>query len=370
PAIHSGITALIQPYSAYAFRPGPHRSVWLRNMYASGSVAYIALGAAVLAGFLSGTTAVVFTLLTALVFAITVGLADPHYMDLVAEAAPADLRGRFFGLRVIFLGLGGVVGGELAEWVLGAAAPPQNFGASLCVGGVLYVLCTQALRRFQDPPVPTPEPLPAGSFSRYLGGSLGPLALHPRFRGLLGSFVCFALAVAVFPFLANFVRDRLGAEAGVLGTLGGLVMAGNVVLAGPLGQACDRFGSRATLAGVLVCYGAALLLCVTLTDRFSLYAAYFLASIWMPGLFVPATKLVMELGAADEANPVSPAESTALMMAAMAPSRILGPVAAGFALDRVPPASVFLTGVALALVSVAILLAGGNWTGRPRHSQN
>ncbi|MBM3459365.1 MAG: hypothetical protein FJX77_12650, partial [Armatimonadetes bacterium] len=181
PAIHSGITALIQPYSAYAFRPGPHRSVWLRNMYASGSVAYIALGAAVLAGFLSGTTAVVFTLLTALVFAITVGLADPHYMDLVAEAAPADLRGRFFGLRVIFLGLGGVVGGELAEWVLGAAAPPQNFGASLCVGGVLYVLCTQALRRFQDPPVPTPEPLPAGSFSRYLGGSLGPLALHPRF---------------------------------------------------------------------------------------------------------------------------------------------------------------------------------------------
>lgn len=357
PAFHSGIVAVIQPWSAYAFRHHRGNAGWLRRVYATGAWVYVALGVAVLCGMRAPGLGIAAALLTTLLFSIATGIGDPHYMDLVVSAAPPVLRGRFFGLRVVFLGLGGIVGGVLAEQLLKAAPVPMNYGVSFVVGGLLYVASTQALHacRPVQPGQESQVKEHPDTFKRFLGETLLPLAARPQFRSFLSAAVIYALAVAVFPFLSLLIRERLHAGEEILGLLGGLVMAANLIFSWLLGALCDRFGSRTSFGVVLIGYVVGLLLCLTLAERTGLLLAYFLTAIWMPGLFVPVTNLALELAARDPERPATAAESTSLLMAAMSPGRIMGPIAVGAALDHFPVTAVFIAAAGLACISLTIL---------------
>src|SRR5687767_10073184 len=129
PALHSGALALVQPLSAYWI---PEDERGLRDPW-------IGLAA---------------TLAAELALSVFIGMGDPQYMAVVVNAVSPAVRGRFFGRRMVVLGLGGIAGGFAAEQVLKHVAEPLNFGWCFLLGGLLVVASTQIMHLYRE----TPEP--------------------------------------------------------------------------------------------------------------------------------------------------------------------------------------------------------------------
>jgi MFS family permease len=365
PAIHSGVVALVQPVSAHRFRPQKRRLRAVRLVYSGGSVGYILLGLMVLGGMRSPMVCLVSTVLATLLFAVTTGVADPQYMELVVHAVEPEWRGRFFALRTVLLGIGGILGGAGAELILRLLPSPANFGASIFGAGMLYAGSTMSLLFYRErvaPPPPIREP-----FLAYARRSLVPLIMDPRFGAFLAAGSCFGLAVAGYSFLAMVVRDRLQESDRIFGTLGAVMMAANLLTSGVVGWVCDRFGSRTAAVLTLVSVAAGILGCIYLSAKPTLMLAYFLAATWQAGMFIAFTALGLDLAARSGRSSASPAEVTALMMATMAPARMIGPVAIGGALEQFPPQGVLPIAAGFAAVAAVILTvyrAGARENGR------
>jgi hypothetical protein len=207
PALHSGALALVQPLSAYAIQPGARRLARMRAAYALGACAYAVLGLQVLwgtppvdAGGLS--VAGLVTLAAVLAFAVAVGTGDPHYMALVVGAVPAEQRGRYFGMRMVCLGLGGIAGGTLAEQTLRLAPAPANFGWCFLLGGLLYVASTLCMAFYRDAPEKEEPDPPPSSFRSFLAERMLPQMREGAFPSYLLAVVFFSLGSCGFPFLA------------------------------------------------------------------------------------------------------------------------------------------------------------------------
>lgn len=353
PALHNGVLALVQPLSAYAIQPGVRRVSRMRLAYALGSCAYVLLGLLVLGGLRDPATCLWVTLSAVLGFALAVGTGDPHYMAVVVAAIPPEQRGRYFALRMVCLGLGGIAGGALAEQVLRIAAP-LNFGACFLLGGLLYAGSTLSMALYRADPAPE---LPArAGFGAFLADRLLPQMRERAFRAYLVAVVFFALAACGFSFLGLLLRDRMGESDRLFGLLGAVLMASNLVMSWVLGVVCDRWGPRRGLSLTMLCYAAGILGCLLFRERLLLLACYALAAVWLPGQIIAATDLALRLAARSPASDV-----TAAMMVTMAPARILGPVLLGVAVDRWSYAPALLACVLCSLCALAAL----RFTGGP-----
>lgn len=331
PALFTGGLALTQPASAWAIRPGPRRLRIMLGSYAAGSFGYILLGLLVLAGVRHPAVGLAASLLAVAAFAVGVGLGDPQYVALVVAAVDPELRGRFFGLRAVCVGVGGVLGGCLAGWVLQLAPAPANFGWSLLLGGILYLASTLSMVGFRDRPEPITEA--RTSFAAFMRERVLPRIRSVEFRAFLVAVVFFALAVCGFPFLSLLLKERLHASDRIYGLLGGLFMGCTLVMSWVLGCVCDRWGSRRGFQLSLFCYALGVTGCLTLRHPGMLLVAYVLASVWLPGSMIPMTDLSLRLAVPHD-HRAGAAEITATMMVVMAPAKLLGPVLVGAGIDH------------------------------------
>ena len=91
------------------------------------------------------------------------GAGDPHYIAVIVESVPKGERGWFFGQRQICFGLGGIIGGAFAVHALRALPTPANFGLSILIGALLFLLATihfsrgstTSRRETQEAPAPS-----------------------------------------------------------------------------------------------------------------------------------------------------------------------------------------------------------------------
>ncbi len=349
PALHNGLLALLQPFSTYAI-PGSERRVGrMLRAYGLGASGFVLLGLLLFGGLRDTAALLAATLLVVAGFASACGIGDPHYMQVVVDSVPEAQRGRYFGLRMLCLGSGGIAGGAMAALWLRLAAPPLNFAACFVAGGLLYLLSTQSMRLYRERPT-SGDALDRAPFRDYVADRLLPQARDPAFRAYLLAIVLFSLAASGFPFLGLLLRERLDETDRLFGVLGALFMAGNLSMSALLGLVCDRWGSRRALALALILYVAGLCGCQLFENRIALLAAYFLAGAWLPGQLVAATDLALRL-----ARRTTAAEATAIILAAMAPARLVGPPVVG-ALSDLWSYEVALTGCLLAvLFSLAAL---------------
>ncbi len=352
PAMHNGLLAVVQPISAYRFRPGVRRARALRIVYSFVGLAYLGLGGIVWTQRPEPGVAFALTMGALALAATATGVGDPCYQNLVVESIPDGTRGRFFAMRLAFVGLGGLIGGQFAEAALRGSRDQAGYAMSFMLGGVLILTSTFSLAPFLDGEV---EERPrAVSFLEHLSGRVGPLLKDRAFRGFLISVLLFALSVTVFPFLALLVRSRLNEGPGILGVLGGLAMGANLVMSGVLGVVSDRRGPRAAFGLGLLCVGLGVLGCLVATERAALYLCYFFAACFMPAQMVGATNLALRLAERVPGN-ISPAETTSVMMAISTPVRILGPILSGAILQAAPGPTVYILSITLAGCSVAAL---------------
>lgn len=348
PALYTGAIAVVQPLSAYVIRVNARRLKKMRRLYMLGSLGYVLLGVAVLGGLEMPLALLVCTLLAVLLFSVTAGMGDPHYVDLVVAAVTTQQRGRYFGLRAICLALGGVIGGQLSAVVLGLGDAPFNFGLCFIIGGVLFFVSTFSLLWFHDKSTPIDERLP--NFRIFLSERIMPLLRHDAFRMYLISLIFFTLAASSFSFLGLLLKARLQESDRIFGLLATLFWVSTLVMSWFLGVICDRWGSRRAFALSMILFVAGVLGCLFLQDRFVVLACYTLAASWSAGGMVAATDLALKITPG-----ISPAEVFATKMVAMAPAQILGPVVAGAAIDYWSYEPVLLASTSLILLALVAL---------------
>ncbi len=352
PAVFSGGIALVQPFSLFLIRPGPRR---FRNMlwaYRIGASFYLLMAASVL---LLPPDAIALRLAAFfacyLGFVLVAGAGDPHYVGAIVDSIEPRERGWFFGLRLVWFGVGGLLGGMVAGPVLRALPSPGNFGLSMLFGCAFILVATFWFARFR--PVAKPEPDARPALLDCLT-DVWHLALRRRqfLMFLLGACV-FVLAQGPFTFLALFIKERLNAGDAILGRLSAVFMACGLVSSLAMGYAGDRFGHRRAYMTGVALFGVGLACALVLQSEAGLYLAYFLAAAYNAAWAVPAFNVGYECSGEPDA-----ARVYAGISLVVAPLRIVGPIGAGAAVDHWGHAPVFAGAIllsALALVLVALL---------------
>ncbi|MCC6443228.1 MAG: MFS transporter [Armatimonadetes bacterium] len=350
PALFAGGIAIIQPLSLYLIRPGPRRFSRMIGAYRIGASFYLAMAASAL--FLpvdaaAARIALFFTFYTA--FVLIAGTGDPHYVAMVVASVSPKERGRFFGLRLAWFGVGGIIGGAIATPVLGILPSPRNFGLSLFVGGSLILLATLWFARFRD-------------ISHNGEGERVPLLTcavdvfrlsrqRPSYLIFILTACLFILAQGPFAFIALFIKTKLDASDALLGYLNMTFNACGLVFALMIGQLGDRFGHRNAFLTGLALYGVGVGGTLLGDSAPVLFLSYFLAGTVSPTWAVSAFNLAYECAGEPDA-----ARVYAGISLITAPIRVIGPLTAGRAVDRWDYPPVMAAALLLTVLTLMVAL--------------
>jgi Na+/melibiose symporter-like transporter len=236
-------------------------------------------------------------------------------------------RGRFFGLRIVWFGTGGLLGGVFAARALHALETPLNFGLSIAVGGALILLATAWFSLYRDDAGAETAPRP--SLVACLTDVWEIARRRRTFLIFLLAASLFVLAQGPFAFLALFIKERLQADDTLLGRLSAVFAVCSMTLALATGYAGDRFGHRTTFQWGLIAYAGGLALALAGHTPPVLFTAYFVASTSSPVWQVAAFNLALECSGEKDA-----ARVYAGLSLVSAPLRIVGPLGAGAGIDR------------------------------------
>jgi len=288
------------------------------------------------------------TLVMLLVITSTGGALMPAWLDVVAQAIPPALRGRFFGLWSSLAGVGGLLGSFGTAWILARVAPPAGYGWCFLVAAVFMGLSWVALvlvREGESPSVP--EALPLRGFLRLV---LGILKSDGNLAWFLVARACMGLAGMSSGFFTVHALRSLAAQDWQVGFFTSAFLAGQVVGNLALGWLADRVGHRAVLmSGLLATLGANV---VALgADSLEIYSLTFaLSGINQAAISVSAQTILLEFAKTAEERPTY----VGLGNTALAPMLFGAPLLAGMMADTLGLPSVFALALVGALLGTAL----------------
>ena len=273
--------------SHYLRRTGRVRTVITLYMCATGA----RLLYDVLAVFVPGAwTKASFTGFFILACASYVGLlviGQSIYMGVLTDNIPRQRRGWIFGLRTLFMGLGGILTGLGASWILRHWASPMNFRISFMVCDAVWTLSSLCLFLIRDRPARASRARSDG-FLRSLAGKLRVLLANPNYRVFLFFHMLNSVALTVATFIVPYAQERLGVPDELMAWLSVIFLASSAAFGALMGRLADKAGYRsvgavqslllvvffmiavASRSFTAVCIGYALFSIVNVTSAFML----------------------------------------------------------------------------------------------------
>jgi MFS family permease len=288
------------------------------------------------------------TLVMLLVITSTGGALTPAWLDVVARAIPARLRGRFFGLSSSVAALGGLLGSFGTSWILATAAPPAGYGWCFLAAAACMGLSWIALALVREPAAdPVPAPLPARGFVRLV---LEILRSDGNLAWFLAARACMGLANMSAGFFAVHALRALDARDWQMGLFTGAALAGQLAGNAALGWMADRVGHRlALMTGLIAMLGANAAALVT--QSLEAYGLVFaLAGVHQAAISVSGQTMLLEFAPAPEER----ATYVGLGNTALAPVYFAAPLLAGVLADAFGLHLVFALGLGGALLGAAV----------------
>lgn len=181
-----------------------------------------------------------------LVFSVAGGVANVPFGDLWGKTLPVRLRGRFWGHRQLWGGLGAVGAGYTVKAILAADLRfPRNYAFLFGCSFMLLSLSYIALSSVREPDGDRRgERFP---FGRFLVATVSLLRDDTRFfRLILAQTTTMFMAFAL-PFYVLYGRDRLGMPAEQIGILVAAQTGGAIASNLLWGWLSDRFGNRSVI---------------------------------------------------------------------------------------------------------------------------
>ena len=208
-------------------------------------------------------------------------------MGVLTDNIPPRRRGWIFGLRSLFMGLGGILTGLGTSWVLHHWGSPVNFRISFMICDTLWTLSSLCLFLIRDRPARAARKR-AASFLPSLVGKLRILLANPNYRIFLFFHMLNSVALTIATFIVPYAQDRLGAPDSLMTWLSVIYLASSAALGSLMGWLADKAGYRsvgavqsfllvvffmiavASRSFVAVCIGYVLYSIVNMTSAFML----------------------------------------------------------------------------------------------------
>lgn len=280
-------------------------------------------------------------------FVLFVTMGAPLYLGVMTDNVPRDARGRLYGLRTLGLGLGGLMTGAAAAWVLHRWPSPVNYRVSFLVGDCLFFLSCFSMLPFRDHRPPQPRE-PARGFFHSLRDKAGVLLANPNYRVFLFFHMLNASAAAATSFIVPYSKENLGAGDSQIAWLSLIFLGVNMVAGSLLGRLADRMGYRAVSVMQAAFLMAFYLIAVNARSFAAVCVAYGFSSVAGQVMLTVLCNMSVELCPGVSATDLSALGSTFLL-----PFVAAAPSLAGTVIDLTKSyLSVFLIGFTLALVAL------------------
>ena len=165
------------------------------------------------------------------------------YMGVLTDTIPRRRRGWIFGLRTIGNGVGGVLTGLGASWVLHHWGSPLNFRVSFLICDATWTLASLWVFLVKDHPGRAARERSPG-FLASLAAKVRLLLANPNYRVFLFFHMLNSVGLTVAGFIVPYARERLGAPDNLMVLLSVIYLASGAALGPLMGRMADRAGYR------------------------------------------------------------------------------------------------------------------------------
>jgi len=280
-------------------------------------------------------------------FVALIVVAQPIYIGVLTDNLPRDQRGRLFGLRTLGLGVGGILTGAAASWVLRHWPSPMNYRVSFLAGDALLLVSCLSLLPFRDRPDLAKTPR-SPSLLADLRAKLRTLLDNPNYRVFLFFHVLNVSAVSIAAFIVPFAKERLAIADDRVAVFSLVFLATNAIMGIVIGRIADRFGYRVVGIVQSVSLIVLFLLAVAARDFAVVSVAYVLYSVCAMSTLMVLSNMSVEL-----CPDLSAIDLTALGTTIILPAVATVPPLAGAILDLTGSyVSVFFVGASFAVIGL------------------
>ncbi len=278
----------------------------------------------------------------------TGGVLMPAWMDVVARAIPARMRGRFFGVASSAAGVGGLLGSFGVAYVLAAVRPPASYGVCFLAATVMMGLSWIALAMVREPESA------AAAVEVPLRGFVGLvrdiLVSDRNLAWLLAARACTGIASMSSGFFTVYALRQLSASDWQVGIFTSAFLAGQVAANAAFGWMADRIGHRAVLiAGTVAATAAnAVALATSSVELFAL--TFVLSGVNQAAYNVSSGTMLLEFARDPDERPTY----IGIGNTALAPVYFAAPLLAGLMADRFGLPAVFALGLGIGLLGAML----------------
>jgi MFS family permease len=290
-------------------------------------------------------------LLLAMLLVVTTvgGILMPAWMDLIARAMPATIRGRFFALSNFVAGLVGFAASLLVANVLAWVPAPASYGVCFLGATLCVALSWLALAFVQEeeaasaaPPVP---------LRHYLGRMPRLLRRDRNLSWFLISRGCSLTASMASGFYTVYALRAWDAPAAQAGVFTAFMLVGQSIGTLTLGWVADHAGHRLVLlTGMTAAVGA--ITAALLAPSLAVFGLVFvLYGIQAAAVNVSNLNVLLEFSPTPEARPTY----IGLGTTAMAPMAFGAPLVGGLLADALGFRAMFAVALTFALAGLVML---------------
>lgn len=264
--------------SHYLGRTGRVRAVMTLYMSATGARLVYDVLAVFVPGLWTPASYIGFFVFALAVYVGLLVVGQTIYMGVLTDNIPRNRRGWVFGLRTLGNGVGGILTGLAASWVLHRWGSPLNFRVSFMICDVLWTLSSTCLFLVRDRPARSARARAPG-FLASLVGKVRFLLANPNYRVFLFFHMLNSVGLTIASFIIPYARERLGAPDSQMTWLSVIFLASGAALGPLMGRLADRAGYRSVGAVQSVLLLAFFLIAVSSRSFLTVCIGYVLYSI-------------------------------------------------------------------------------------------
>ena len=231
-----------------------------------------------------------------------ISIGQSIYMGILTDNIPRRKRGWVFGLRTLCMGVGGILTGFVASWMLHHWESPFNFRVCFLAGDLVFTLSSLSLFLVRDRPLAIAQRGTSGFF-RSLLGKVRVLLGNPNYRIFLFFHMLNSVTGTMATFIIPFAKESLRVPDGSIAWLSVIFLASNVAMGSLMGRLADRTGYRSVGMAQSLLMLAFFIIAVTARSFAAVCVAYGLYSlVSMSSLFVlvnMSVELCPSLGVTD-----------------------------------------------------------------------
>ncbi|NPA28560.1 MAG: MFS transporter [Epsilonproteobacteria bacterium] len=221
-ALQRGGAVLMQLYAAYRAQHYPRMLPYLRRVFAVRFLSWFGIGAAIWLLGPDHPTATLWAIGIGLfLFSFSAGFGAIYFREIVAKIFTHRFRGKTMAWRQFFAGLGALLSGAVAAWVLERFSPPESYAYLFMLSALLMGLGLAAFATVEEPEKTRFEKK-IEKFSHFLRHALTLLRSDRQLQIQIAAFFLAYGYLMAMPFVILEAKESIhlgGKEVGLLITV-------------------------------------------------------------------------------------------------------------------------------------------------------